>query len=136
MAPDELLARLAVTLRQEIGPAVADTYPRTQAFMGAVVLEKLSGQLRNAAADAAADHGDRAALARDLADLVTDDDPPAVREAVATLGTDGGPSSVSGLIDALYDEQAALGAERFGQLLGRVRSASRALLDRQLAYAR
>ena len=46
LAPDELLERIARTLKKEIGPAVEDAYPKTQAFMAAVVLQKLAGQLR------------------------------------------------------------------------------------------
>jgi hypothetical protein len=40
--PPELLGRLATTLREEIGPSVNGGYPRTQAFMAAVVLEKVA----------------------------------------------------------------------------------------------
>jgi tetratricopeptide (TPR) repeat protein len=36
-----LLRRIAQTLRESIGPAVEAEYPRTQAFMAAVVLQKL-----------------------------------------------------------------------------------------------
>jgi hypothetical protein len=39
MEPEQLLERLATTLRRQIGPAVAEPYPRTQAFMASVVLE-------------------------------------------------------------------------------------------------
>ena len=45
MRPDDLLARLAATLRGEIGPAVVDPFAKTQAFMAAVILERLGRQL-------------------------------------------------------------------------------------------
>ena len=40
MSPDELLRRLAQTLKHEIAPAVGEAYPKTQAYMASVVLEK------------------------------------------------------------------------------------------------
>jgi len=134
MAPDELLARVAVTLRRDIGPAVGEPYPKTQAFMAAVVLEKLAGQLRLAAEHAEAEQRDRAALVADLAALVEPGDPPAVQAAVEALAAEPGPAPVCRLIEALYAAN-DLPAERFELLLGRVRAASRARLDRQLAYA-
>ena len=44
LAQDELLARLAATFRRDVGPQVTDPFAKTQAFMAAVVLEKLSAQ--------------------------------------------------------------------------------------------
>jgi hypothetical protein len=136
MAPDELLGRLSSTLRHEIGPAVGDTYPRTQAFMASVVLEKLAGQLRRSEAHRAADAADFAALADDLGAAVGEGDPPGLREAVAALAATPGPAAASRLVEALYAGRDALGPARFEQLLGRVRATSRARLDRQLQYAR
>ena len=67
MTPHEVLARMAATLRSEIGPAVEEPFARTQAFMAAVVLAKLAGQLAAAEADARADDRERDALVADLA---------------------------------------------------------------------
>jgi hypothetical protein len=135
MAPEDLLARLAVTLREDIGPAVGESYPRTQAFMASVVLEKLSRQIGLAPVHAAADRLDRAALAADLAGLVADTDPPPVREAVAHLAAEDSNASICAVIEALYAARPDLGPDRFDLLLGRVRRTSRSQLDRQLAYA-
>ena len=38
MTPSDLLERLAVTFKTEVGPAIEVDYPRTQAFLSAVVL--------------------------------------------------------------------------------------------------
>ena len=43
--PSELLDRVSVTLRSEVGPAVADEYTRTQAHMASVILGKVSKQI-------------------------------------------------------------------------------------------
>jgi len=53
----EFLQRIAQALKQHIGPAIEAEYPRTQAFMAAVVLQKLGRHLglmsEHAAAEAA-----------------------------------------------------------------------------------
>lgn len=147
MAPEELLARLAVTLRREIGPAVAEPFPKTQTFMASVILEKLSAQLRLAEAHARAEQSDLAALVADLSVALSPDGPhgtdgpetpappAAVQEAVARLRDGGGAHALSQLVAALYQERASLGADRFDALLGRVRQTLRARIDRQLEYA-
>lgn len=131
MKPDELLERMAVTLRQQIGPEVGEPFAKTQAFMAAVILEKLSGQLRLADEHARADSADRAAL---VADLSSGELPPGVAAAVAAVQADG-DGALAGLVAALYEDRATLGAERFDALLSRVRKTLRARLDRQLAFA-
>ena len=42
---------MAEALRREVGPAVVDPFAKTQAFMAAVILQKLAGQLRTPAVD-------------------------------------------------------------------------------------
>lgn len=122
---------MAVTLRQQIGPEVGEPFAKTQAFMAAVILEKLSGQLRLADEHARADAADRAAL---VAELESSSLPAGVAAAVAAVRTEG-DGALAGLVTALYRDRATLGAERFDALLGRVRQTLRARLDRQLAYA-
>lgn len=134
--PDELLERLARTLKKEIGPAVGDAYPKTQAFMAAVVLQKLAGQLRLADEHAAASQRDLQALAKELDPLtVSQDTPPALRAAVHTVRQDLDTASVSGLIETLYATRSELGEERFAGLIGRVRTRLRARIDREMVYA-
>ena len=134
MSPGALLERLAVTLRKEIGPAVGAEYPRTQAFMAAVVVQKLGQQLALAETH-------RVAAAADMATLVADLEashqavPPAVVAAIAALGRDRNAAALSGLVGALYASRAALGVERFDALLGRVRRTMRADIDRRMAFS-
>jgi hypothetical protein len=136
VAPDELLGRLAGTLRADIGPGVADTYLRTQAFMAAVVLEKLSAQLRLAPAHAEADRHDREQLVADLmAAAACGSLPQRVADAIGAVAEVPSDERLCGLVEALYAEAPALGPDRFSTLLGRVRATLRARLDRQLAYA-
>ena len=136
LAPDEMTARLAATLRHEIGPAVADPFAKTQAFMASVILEKLSAQLRLASEHAAAEAAELAALVGDLdRSLAEAPVPPAVGAAVDGLRRGEGASALSALVAALWAGRAELGEERFAALLGRARLTMRARIDRQMAYA-
>lgn len=136
MAPDELLGRLSGTLRSEIGPAVEALVPRTQAFMAAVVLEKLARQLQLAQEHAAADRADLDHLFADLGPrLGAADVPPAVAAAFEEARAAGGYAALCPLIEALYASRPALGDARFDDMLGRVRVALRGRLDRQLVYS-
>ena len=88
MKPHEIAEHLATNLRHTIGPAVADPFARTQAFMASVVLEKLAGQLRVAEADERAARRDAVALTDDLRAL--DVAPSAVRFLAAVRRLDTG----------------------------------------------
>ncbi len=133
LAPDELLRSLAVALRQRIGPSVDEPFAKTQAFMAAVILEKLAGQVANAAADGAIAASERAALVAELRDEVAGN--ATVLAALDVLAADGGDAAWNRAVTALYAERDALGAPAFDRLLGRVRVALRARLDRALVYA-
>ena len=134
LAQDELLARLAATFRREVGPQVTDPFAKTQAFMAAVVLEKLSAQLSTAQADARADAADLASLVADLTPACTSA-PPALAAALAELAAQPSQPALAAFVQALYGAQTDLGADRFEQLRSRVRQTLRARLDRQMRYA-
>jgi hypothetical protein len=134
MRSDDLLARLAATLRGEIGPGVVDPFARTQAFMAAVILEKLSRQLGLADVQAKAEDDDLAALAYDLGRSLGASPPARIGAALGAVAS-GDSRAVGALIEALYAERAELGRESFEASLGRVRMALRNRLDRQLEYA-
>ena len=136
MTPDQLLERIAATLRRDIGPAVGAEYPRTQAFMAAVVLQKLGRQLARAEAHRAANAADMDSLVADLGAARSSQTLPAgVASAIATLehGRDNG--ALCALIAALYENRMAIGPSRFDALLGRVRQTLRAGIDRRMEFA-
>jgi hypothetical protein len=136
LTPDQLLERMAALLRRDIGPAIDAEYPRTQAFMAAVVLEKLGRQLASAEAHRIAEAADIDALIADLdAALAAQTVPPAVAAAIAALRRARDNAALSALIDALYEGRAMLGAARFEALLGRVRRTLRASIDRRMEFA-
>jgi hypothetical protein len=150
MEPEQVLERLAGTLRREIGPAVGESYPRTQAFMASVILEKLSRQLRLAAEHAEADRRDCRELLDELRAMAGPTPPDqlaaALDDAASAAGNNGrsGPGTandsatniaLSRIVDVLYAGREQLGRDLFEALLARVRRTLRARLDRQLAYA-
>ena len=136
MNADQLLERIATTLKRDIGPAVEDEYPKTQAFMAGVVLQKLGRQLGLQAVHRAADEADTQALLDDLRlALEQAPAPAAVATAVATLAGSHDAEALCNLITALYDSRAALGEARFAALLERVRKNLRASIDRRMVYA-
>lgn len=65
LSPDDLLMRLAEALKQDIAPAVADEYTRTQTHMASVILQRVAKQVR-----LAPEHSETEAA--QLADLVLD----------------------------------------------------------------
>lgn len=136
MTPDQLLERLATTLRREIGPAIEAEYPRTQAFMASVVLQKLGRQIATAEAHRAADAADMDRLIADLdAALVAQAAPSRIASAVAQLARGRDSAALCGLISALYEGREALGPARFDALLGRVRKTLRASVDRRMEFS-
>ena len=136
MTEGDLLQRIAQILRQDIGPAVDAEYPRTQAFMAAVVLQKLSRQLALAGEHAAAETADLTVLLSDLRGLLADGNAPAtVRAAVDSLAQTRENAALCRLIEALYAARAALGEARFAALLGRIRQTLRQSIDRRMAVA-
>jgi len=135
MTPSELLERLAVTFKTEVGPAIEAEYPRTQAFLSAVVLQKLAMQLRLQTEHRDLDAQERQLLQQDLEQLLIETSAPApVQEAFASIKIDG-DAGLCRFIEALYAARDALGEEGFDILLGRVRQALRGSLDRRMAFA-
>lgn len=136
MTEGELLARIAQTLKQEVGPAIEVEYPKTQAFMAAVVLQKLGVQVALAKVHEQAEAADLDALITDLEKtlpgLKASDE---VMQASADLKRARDPATLCRFIEALYAARVALGEAHFAQVLGRVRQTLRANIDRRVEYA-
>lgn len=132
LPPDELLDAVADSLRRQVGPAVVDPFAKTQAFMAAVILQKLAGQLRAPDADVDAE---RRAVVADVRMLLAEAGSARVSDAVDDLDHDGSTASWRALVEALYAARGELGPDRFTDALARVRAALRVRLDRSLAYA-
>jgi hypothetical protein len=135
MTEGELLERIARTLRKEIGPAVAEEYPKTQAFMAGVVAQKLGRQLDLAAAHASAYARELDALLADLKAVLPADSPAPLLAAVAALSAARNRAALAALIGSLYATRAQLGEARFSEVLGRIRGVLRADIDRRMEYS-
>ena len=132
----ELLERIARTLREEVAPAVVGEYPKTQAFMAAVVLQKLSRELDLAPEHRAAHEAELRELCADLRAAIAA--APVSCEIMAALDTFGASAddvTLSLLIESLWAARDALGTERFAALLARIRTTLRAQIDRRLEVA-
>lgn len=136
MNEGELLTRIATTLKQEIAPAVEQEYPKTQAFMAAVVLDKLGRQLSLASIHQTAAAEEIASLIADLTELNAGLHlPAAVGNAIKALTSEQRKRGLSTLIDALYETRDELAAEHFTALLARLRLSLRREVERELEYA-
>ena len=134
MTEGELLLRMASTLKDDIAPAIEGEYPKTQAFMAAVVLQKLGRQLALAPAHAEANDADFDALIADLAAATATPTPEDVRRSIEAL-VRRDAAALSRLVQSLYENRTGLGDRRFVELLARVRVTLRAALERRLEYA-
>lgn len=136
MTEAELILRIARMLKQEVAPAVTAEYPRTQAFMAAVVLQKLGRQLESEPLHGETKRSDLDALVIDLgASLACGEAPMPVRDAFVALTRSRDEAALCRLIEALYEARADLGEERFGQLLARIRRTLRTQIDRRMEYS-
>ncbi|MCH9675645.1 MAG: hypothetical protein K0U93_29680 [Gammaproteobacteria bacterium] len=136
MTPSDLLERFAKTLKEDIGPEVGAEYARTQAFLGAVVLQKLAGELRHADRHADEQARDYDVLAADVTALLSGRETPrAVEVALAAFSSARDEASLSALIEALYAAKDTLGHDHFETVLARIRVTLRADLDRRMEYA-
>ena len=124
----QLLNEIAAALRNVVAPAIADPYPKSQAYMAAVVLEFIAQQVEERS-DVA--EGKRAAIAQ-LAGRIAQIG--GAKEIAA-----GGPideEGLSTLIEQLYAERKSLGEETFAAANRVVRDGLRRLLDEELKIAR
>ncbi|WP_417515501.1 hypothetical protein [Minwuia sp.] len=129
----DLLDRMADLLKQDIGPAIEAAYPKTQAFLGAVVLQKVAAELRLADEHAQAATAERAGLIAALEPGMVDA-PAAVQGAFRTF-VDGGDAELCRLIETLYAEREALGDKTFRTLRDRIRADMRRAIDRRMEIA-
>jgi hypothetical protein len=124
----KLLDEVIAALRGVIAPAIADPYPRAQAYMAAVILEYLSRQVEER-------RDMESEKARALDGLF--------RELPAAVGGTPLPESddadrearLCRVIEWLYAERERLGPEVFAAANGRVRQTLRQLLDQDLKVA-
>jgi hypothetical protein len=134
-APEDVLERIAATLREQVGPSVGDSFARTQAFMASVILMKLAAQLRSEAEGGTIAHEERVALVGAMRHPLVGREHPALDVALQSLTVDGSDRAWSAVVAALHAEREQLGDTLFDELLRTLRAGLRRRLDRALLYA-
>lgn len=123
----QLLNEIVSSLRNVIAPAIAEPFPKAQAYMAAVILEFVSRQVEERSDIAEGKHEALATLFCNLSQLSGSD---------RLLG--GGPASeaeLNRLIEQLYAQRAQIGEESFIAANRLVRRTLRQLLDQDLKVA-
>jgi hypothetical protein len=122
-----LLEEIIASLRNVIAPAIADPYPKAQAYMTAVILEFVSRQVEERQDVPHEKEQILHNLFANLGSLLNDKSPAAqAPDQEARLCR---------LIEWLYTEKEHLGPETFATINQKVRTTLRQLLDQELKIA-
>ena len=119
-----MLEEVIGSLRTVIAPAIAAPYPKTQAYMAAIILETLARAIEERSD---LEQAKKQSIERLFADL------DALGLGAARTGDDDG--DLTPLIESLYANRKRLGEERFAAANRRVRQTLRDLLDADLKIA-
>ena|SRR5579863_8866007 len=123
----QLINEIVTSLREIIAPAIAEPYPKAQAYMAAVILEFVTRQVEERGDLEERKHAVLLELVRDLSKL------PRLNQFLHSDHLS--EAGLCELIEHLYAERRSLGEETFAAANHRVRSALRELLNRELTVA-
>ena len=124
---NQLLNEIVTSLREVIAPAIAEPYPKAQAYMAAVILEFVARQVEERGDIEDQKHAAMLEVLHDLSRL------PDVNRLVR--GDELNEDGLNKLIEHLYAERGRLGEETFAAANRRVRQTLRKLLDQELKVA-
>ena len=124
---NQLLSEIVTSLREVIAPAIAEPYPKAQAYMAAVILEFVARQVEERSDIEEQKHAAMLELLRDLSQLAD------VNRLVR--GDELNETGLNKLIEHLHAERSRLGEETFAAANRRVRQTLRKLLDQELKVA-
>ena len=127
LAAHHLLKEVIASLRNVIAPAVADPYPKSQAYMAAVILEFIARQVEERSDSSKEKEHVLDDLFSDLGSLITDK--------VPSSKDPDQEARLCRFIEWLYTEKDRLGPEAFTAANLKVRTALRHLLDQELKIA-
>ena len=128
LSAHRLLEEIVISLRHVIAPAIADPYPKSQAYMAAVILEFVSRQVEERRDIDEEKQQTLNNLFHDLSAVLPGHPPPSSSEADYE-------ARLCRLIEWLYSEKDRLGPEAFATANQHVRAALRQLLDQELKVA-
>jgi hypothetical protein len=123
----QLLNEIVSSLRNVIAPAIAEPYPKAQAYMAAVILEFVSRQVEERSDIGKGKQEAIAAMFHDLSQLAGAD--KIVGDSPMT------EAGLCGLIERLYANREHIGDEAFVAANRVVRRALRQILDQELKVA-
>jgi hypothetical protein len=128
LSAHRLLEEVVASLRNVIAPTIAEPYPKSQAYMAAVILEFVSRQVEERQDISEEKTRTLNELFQDLSSLLAGKEP-------AVSSTSDQEARLCRLIEWLYSEKNRLGPEAFAAANQRVRAALRQLLDQELKIA-
>lgn len=119
-----LIGEIVTSLRNVIGPAIAEPYPKAQAYMAATILEFVSRQIEDRGASGSKKTAIIDALFDDLQKLGLPD---------RVAGKPRDEAGLSEVIELLYAARSEIGDAAFESANRRIRKTLRELLDLELA---
>jgi hypothetical protein len=128
IAAHRLLEEVVASLRNVIAPAIVEPYPKSQAYMAAVILEFVSRQVEER-------HDIDEEKTHTLNELFQNLSSLLAGKESAVSSIPGPEAHLCRLIEWLYAEKDRLGPETFTAANQRVRAALRQLLDQELKVA-
>lgn len=128
LSAQRLLEDVIHSLRTVIAPAIPEQFPKSQAYMAAVILEFVSRQVQDRGDIAAQKQRILRGLRGELSEL-----PEAA--GLVDKSDDLTEADLSRLIEALYSAKSRIGDDAFSAINQRVRHALRQLLDEELKVA-
>jgi len=120
-----LIGEIVTSLRNVIGPAISEPYPKTQAYMAATILEFVSRQIE--------DRGTAESQKAAILDALFDDLPKLAVPDRIFAGKSHDEAALSELVEQLYGARKEIGEPTFEIANQRVRQTLRELLNLELA---
>ena len=147
LSPHKFIDEIIASLRNVIAPAIADPYPKAQAYMAAVILEYVTRQVEERTDAVAEKQRELAALFHNVGKTLADH---GFSQVVSTVLDDGQSETaldpaqevqaqekcLCRLIETLYAHREEMGPELFAELNQRVQASLRRLLDQELKVVR
>ena len=127
LSAQRFLNEVIASLRNVIAPAIPDPYPKTQAYMAALILEFVARQVEERGDIASGKAEALAALFEDISRM----------PGAGGIDKEGGDpeARLCGIIERLYEQREHIGQAEFHALNDRVRRCLRELLNRDLSIA-
>lgn len=147
LSPHTFLQEIIASLRTTIAPAIAEPFPKAQAYMAAVILEFVARQVEERTHQLDAKRQILDTLFAEVEQILTEHavpyaDWPALAGERSLLLADTAQAvrhqeeRLCRLIETLYAHRDALGPQLFTALNHRIRTALRAMLDHDLEVAK